>query len=252
MNDEELLRYSRHILLPEIDIAGQDRLRAATVLIVGLGGLGSPVAMYLAAAGVGQLLLADGDTVDLDNLQRQIIHHTGDIGRPKVVSARERLQALNPDCRCLSISAYLTGEQLTEAVRQADVVVDASDNFATRFAVNAACFQEVKPLVSGAASRYGGQLAVFDPRMVESPCYACLYDEAAEAEQDTCAHSGVVAPLVGVIGSMQALEVVKLITSSGQISVGRLLIFDGWTMRWSNKRLRKDKECRICMQNKGK
>jgi adenylyltransferase/sulfurtransferase len=245
MNDEQLLRYSRQIFLPEIDIEGQTRLLHARVLVIGMGGLGSPVAMYLAAAGVGALTLADGERVELSNLQRQIVHGTPDIGRLKVESAQERLRALNPECRTTTIAQRLEGSALLDEVRRADVTVDASDNFPTRFALNRACLAARRPLVSGAAIRFEGQVAVFHPGQGDSPCYACLYgDEDAAAE--TCAENGVVAPLLGVIGSLQALEVLTLLTGAGAPLEKRLLVFDALKVEWRSLRLAKDPGCHVC------
>ncbi len=245
MNDDQLLRYSRHILLPEIDVEGQSRLLDARVLIVGLGGLGSPAAMYLAAAGTGNLILADCDTVELSNLQRQIVHRTPDIGRRKVESAQLTLADLNPDCRVTTCAERLTEDNLAEQVNKVDVVLDCSDNFATRYAINTACAQQRKPLVSGAAIRFEAQVSVFRPGTADSPCYACLYpggDEVAE----TCSQSGVIAPLLGIIGSMQALETIKLLTGAGVTLQGRLLLFDGLRMEWQVLRIRRDPECTVC------
>ncbi len=245
MNDNQLLRYSRHILLPEVDIDGQERLLNAKVLIVGLGGLGAPVAMYLAASGVGELWLADHDEVDLSNLQRQIVHTTERIGASKVTSAAAALQALNPDTRLVTIDEKLGGEALAARVRDVDLVVDATDNFGVRFAINEACVASGTPLVSGAAIRLEGQVTVFDPRRADSPCYRCLYD-VNEDEQLNCATSGVLAPLVGVIGSMQALEAVKLLAGVGSSLAGKLLLFDATTSQWRELKLPRDPDCPVC------
>ncbi len=245
MNDEQLLRYSRHIMLPEVDIEGQERLLEAKVLIVGLGGLGSPVAMYLAASGVGELWLADHDEVDLSNLQRQIAHTTERIGEPKVMSAAAALRALNPETRIEPLVEKLSGEALTARVREVDLVVDATDNFSVRYAINQACVATRTPLVSGAAIRLEGQVAVFDSREPTSPCYRCLYS-VSEDEQLSCAASGVLAPLVGVIGSMQALEAVKLLAGIGRSLAGRLLLFDASTSQWREMKLPRDPECPVC------
>ena len=246
MNDEQLLRYSRQILLPEFDVDGQERLLAAKVLIVGVGGLGSPVALYLAAAGVGEIWLADNDDVDVSNLQRQIAHAQADVGRLKVASAADKLRALNPGIRIDGISERLQGPLLDDACAAVDLVVDCSDNFNTRFALNAACWAARKPLVSGAAIRSEGQLLVVDPRRDDSPCYRCLYDEAVQDEQMDCATSGVLAPLVGVIGTLQAREAVKLLAGFGEPAVGRLLVFDAKTLEWRSLRLGKAANCSIC------
>lgn len=244
MTDEELLRYSRQILLPEFDIAGQERLRRAHVVIVGLGGLGSAAAMYLAAAGIGRLTLVDFDQVDLSNLQRQIIHRTADLGRPKVESARDALQALNPQVAIIAISRALTDAELLELAQQADVVVDASDNLSTRLALNAACVQASTPLVSGAAIRLEGQVLVWQPGG-EGGCYRCLYRDA-QPYTETCAQTGVLAPVVGVIGSLQALETIKLLTNLGTTLNGRLLIMDAKRMEWRTLRVRRWLECPVC------
>jgi len=248
MNDQQLLRYSRQIMLDDIDIEGQEKLLAARVLIVGMGGLGSPVAMYLAAAGVGHLILADFDTVDLSNLQRQIAHTTDRIGLTKVESAAQTLRALNPDIKITGLTQALDADSLASYIAQVNVVVDCSDNFATRFAINAVCVAAKIPLVSGAAIRLEGQVAVFDSRDSESPCYRCLYDEDSE-ENTTCAANGVLSPLVGIIGSMQALEAIKLICSFGKTLAGKLAVFDGRYSQWRELRLPKDKNCPVCSKN---
>ncbi len=244
-NDELLLRYSRQIMLPAIDLAGQGRLLESRVLIIGMGGLGSPVAMYLAGAGVGDLTIADGDKVDLTNIHRQIIHSTADIGRPKVRSAQELIQAINPHCGVSAIEGWLDADSLAQHVADADVVVDATDNFATRFAINAACVAACKPLVSGAAIRMEGQISVYKLDDPDSPCYRCLYSDVG-ADEETCARTGVVGPVVGVIGAMQALEVIKLITGAGDPLVGRLLLFDGSRSEWQMLRLKRDPGCPQC------
>jgi len=248
MNDQQLLRYSRQIMLDDIDIEGQEKLLAARVLIVGLGGLGSPVAMYLAAAGVGHLVLADFDSVDLSNLQRQIAHTTDRIGQSKVESAARTLRALNPDVKITSVTEVLDEDGLKSQVAQVDVVVDCCDNFATRFAVNAACVAAKVPLVSGAAIRLEGQVSVFDNRDEACPCYRCLYEEDSE-ENTTCAANGVLSPLVGVIGSIQALETIKLICGIGKSLAGKLAIFDARYSQWRELILPKDKNCPICSKN---
>lgn len=245
MDDQQLLRYSRQILLPQIDIEGQQRLLNSRVLVVGVGGLGSPVALYLAAAGVGQLLLADPDQVDLSNLQRQVIHHAADIGRDKVASAAERVAAINPHVECLQLPSALAGAALQQAVGEVDLVLDCSDNFATRHAVNAACVQLGKPLVSGAAIRLEGQLSVFDPRREDSPCYQCLYGEGDE-QALSCSEAGVVGPLVGLVGSLQALEALKLLAGFGEPLVGRLLLIDALDSRFRELRVRRDPACNCC------
>ncbi len=244
MNDEQLLRYSRQIMLPDVDIEGQEKLLAARVLIIGLGGLGSPVAMYLAAAGVGHLILADFDAVDLTNLQRQIAHTSARIGVNKAVSAAQSLRELNPQVAIECIENVLDAENLAEQVARAEVVVDCTDNFATRFAINAACFSAKVPLVSGAAIRLEGQVAVFDARHETSPCYRCLYEE--DSDDATCAANGVLAPLVGIIGAMQALETIKLICGFGTSLTGRLLLLDARHMQWREMKLPKDHRCPVC------
>lgn len=245
LNDDELLRYSRQILLPQIDVAGQLRLKQSRVLIVGLGGLGSPVALYLAAAGVGELHLADFDTVDLTNLQRQIIHDSEQVGVAKVDSAMARLSAINPQIALVPHRSVLDEDSLAAAVAAVDLVLDCSDNFTTREAVNAACVAAGKPLVSGAAIRLEGQLAVFDPRNAASPCYHCLYGHGSEAEL-TCSEAGVVGPLVGLVGSLQALEALKLLAGFGEPLVGRLLLIDALGSRFRELRVRRDPACSVC------
>ena len=245
MNDDQLLRYSRQIMLPQVDIAGQQKLLSARALIVGAGGLGSPAAMYLAAAGVGQLVIADHDVVELSNLQRQLLHHATDIGHNKAASAQQSLAAINPDTRVTPIGEKLQGEQLDDEVSQATVVLDCTDNFASRFAINSACVRQRTPLVSGAAIRLQGQLSVFDPRDKKSPCYSCLYKEGEEEDQ-ACADTGVLAPVTGIIGSLQALEALKVILSLGDTLVGRLLVFDGLGHEWRSLKLNRDPACPVC------
>ena len=244
MNDEQLLRYSRQIMLPQMDIHGQQRLLQSHVLIIGLGGLGSPVAMYLAAAGVGRLTLVDDDAVDLTNLQRQIAHHQEDIGRPKVASATDRLRALNPETHIPPRQERLDAEALRTAAQDADLLIDASDNFATRFAINQACVETGTPLVSGAAMGLEGQVTVF-PNQGDTPCYRCLYDDIPEAET-RCSETGVLAPLVGIIGSIQATEAIKLLSGFGENLSGRLLTLDASTMEFRTIRLRRDPHCPVC------
>ena len=247
MNDEQLLRYSRQIMLPNMDIAGQQRLLDASVLIVGMGGLGSPVAMYLAAAGVGKLVLVDDDGVELSNLQRQIAHTTDRIGQSKVASAQQTLQALNPDVQIETLTTRLDAQTLQAQIdRGVDLVVDACDNFATRFMINRACVQNKLPLVSGAAIRLEGQLAVFDTRRDNSPCYQCLYREGGDDEQMSCARNGVLSPVVGIIGTMQALEAIKVIAGIGQDLCGKLLIFDAIDSQWRTLKLPRDPACAVC------
>ncbi len=239
------LRYSRHLALADFGAAGQDRLARSRVLIVGLGGLGSPAALYLAAAGVGTLLLNDFDRVDLSNLQRQILHTTAAVGRPKTLSAAAAIRALNPHCHTEQLEQRLTSAALEETIRQADVVLDGSDNFGTRFAVNLACVKNGKPLVSGAAIRYSGQLTVFDCRDPGSPCYACLYPENGE-ELENCRSNGILAPLVGVIGSCMAVEAVKLLTGIGQPLIGRLWQLDAKNADLHITKLKRDPACLVC------
>lgn len=245
LTDEELLRYSRQILLPQIDVAGQLRLKQSRVLVVGLGGLGSPVSLYLAAAGVGELHLADFDTVDLTNLQRQIIHDSHSLGRNKVDSAMARLAALNPEVVLHGRRTALDADSLGAAVAAVDLVLDCTDNFAIREAVNRACVIAGKPLVSGAAIRLEGQLAVFDSRRAESPCYHCLYGDGSEAEL-TCSEAGVIGPLVGLVGSLQALEALKLLAGFGESLIGRLLLIDALGSRFRELRVRRDPGCAVC------
>tara|TARA_R110001606_G_scaffold399310_1_gene584777 strand:- start:106530 stop:107291 length:762 start_codon:yes stop_codon:yes gene_type:complete len=245
MNDDQLLRYSRQILLPQIDITGQQTLLNSHVLIVGLGGLGSPVALYLAAAGVGHLTLVDDDVVELSNLQRQIIHGEQDIGRLKVESAADSLRAINSDIQIEIHTTRLTEQALTMAVSAVDVVVDCSDNFATRFLLNKVTQQLMTPLVSGAAIRMEAQVTVYDPRQIGSACYRCIYEDNGELQQ-TCSESGVLSPLLGIIGSMQAMETIKLLTHIGESLAGRLMIFDALAMTWRELKLRQDPDCPIC------
>jgi len=245
MNDNQLLRYSRQIMLPQIDIEGQQKLIAASVLIIGAGGLGSPAAIYLAAAGVGNIVIYDNDVVDLSNLQRQIAHHTHDIGTDKVISTRETLNRLNPEVEVKAVKQRLEGDQLELEVMRADIVLDCSDNFSTRFAINNACVKHQTPLVSGAAIRFEGQVTVFTPGQNNSPCYNCLYTSDGE-ELQNCAINGVIAPITGIIGSIQAMEAMKLIMNIGEALTGRLLLLDGLTMEWNTMKLRKNPNCPTC------
>ncbi len=246
MDDSQLLRYSRHILLPEIGIEGQERLLAARALVVGAGGLGSPAAYYLASAGIGTLVLADGDSVDLTNLQRQILHTASSVGRPKAESGQETLARINPGCRVVPRVARLSGAAMDEEIEAADVVLDCSDNFATRHAINRACVRFRKPLVSGAAIRFEGQVAVFDPRQPDAPCYHCLFPESEDAEEVRCAVMGVFAPLTGIIGTVQAAEALKLVIGCGESLAGRLLLLDGLAMTWREIRIPRDPGCAVC------
>lgn len=247
MNDDELLRYSRHILLREIGIEGQEKLRAARALLIGLGGLGSPIAMYLAASGVGELILVDDDRVELSNLQRQIVHDSTLIGVAKTASAATRLRALNPAVKLSLHDTRLSDTDLAREVARADVVIDATDNFATRFQINAACVQGGKPLVFGAAIRLEGQAAVFVPG---GACYRCLYQDADEAAE-TCSQSGVLAPVVGIVGSIQAAEALKLLAGGQSALADRLLLLDATTLETRQVRLRRDPHCPVCGVNEG-
>lgn len=248
MNDEQLLRYARHIMLPDIDIAGQERLLAARVLIIGLGGLGSPVAMYLAASGVGNLILADFDTVDLSNLQRQIVHRNESVGELKTHSARQTLASINPDINIRTIDEKLSLDSLEKEVADADLVMDCTDNFEVRFAINDACVRQKTTLVSGAAVRMEGQLMVIEPGDPTNPCYRCLYEEASDNALN-CAETGIAAPVVGTIGTLQALEAVKILTGIGTSLAGYLLTFDAKRMDWHKLKLPKYKDCKTCGAN---
>lgn len=245
MNDQQLLRYSRQIMLPQVDTEGQQKLLEAKVLIVGAGGLGSPASIYLAAAGVGQITLYDDDEVDLSNLQRQIAHHTDDIGTDKVISTRQTLKKINPEVTVIAAKQRLQGEKLNEEVKNADIVLDCCDNFSTRFAVNAACVENKTPLVSGAAIRFEGQVAVFTPGTNDSPCYNCLYTDNGE-EMQNCATNGVISPITGIVGSIQALETMKLTMDIGETLTGRLLLLDGLSMQWNEMKLRRNSACPTC------
>ncbi|MDB5775406.1 MAG: thiF [Herbaspirillum sp.] len=246
MNDNQLLRYSRHILLEEIDIEGQQRLLDANALIIGAGGLGSPAALYLAAAGVGTITLVDDDRVDLTNLQRQILHTTDRVGMQKVESGRKALLQINADVNVVAIAERVAGAALEQLVGGASVVLDCSDNFATRHAVNRACVMHKVPLVSGAAIRFDGQISVFDPRDAASPCYACLFAPDQQFEEIRCAEMGVFAPLVGIIGAMQAAEALKLIAGIGVSLAGQLLMLDARTMAWNGIRVPRNADCQVC------
>lgn len=246
MNDLQLLRYSRHILLPQIGVEGQDNLVAARALVIGAGGLGSPAAYYLASAGVGTVVLADGDVVDLTNLQRQILHRTDAIGWPKAESGQRTLIEINPECRVVAITERLEGARLDAEVARADVVLDCSDNFTTRHAINRACVAHRVPLVSGAAIRFDGQVAVFDHRRADSPCYHCLFPEGQDVEEVRCAVMGVFAPLTGIIGTTQAAEALKLLIGCGTSLAGRLLLLDGLDMQWRSITVPRDPACAVC------
>ena len=246
MNDQQLLRYSRHILLDDIGIGGQRKLAAARVLVVGAGGLGSPVALYLGSAGVGTLNLADSDCVDLTNLQRQIAHSVARVGMAKAESAALAVAALNPEVTVTAIDERLAGTRLDELVAAAEVVVDCSDNFATRHAVNAACVAHARPLVAGAAIGFDGQVSVYDTRDAAAPCYACAFPRDAAFEDVACATMGVFAPLVGIIGSVQAAEALKLLLGIGTSLVGRLLMLDARSMEWTEIAVGRDPGCAVC------
>lgn len=248
MNDQQLLRYSRHILLDAIGIEGQDRLLGSHALIIGLGGLGSPAALYLASSGVGQLTLCDHDTVDLSNLQRQIIHRTATLGQPKVFSAQAAVHEINPEVDCIALPIRLDEVRLHELVARADVVLDCSDNFATRYAVNRVCVAQRTPLVSGAAILTHGQLAVFDFRRTDAPCYNCLFSEASEAQELRCATTGVFAPLVGIIGTMQAAEALKLLVGIDRGLSGKLLFVNALDMNFVHSKLSQDPSCSVCAE----
>jgi len=246
MDDAQLLRYSRHILLPELGIDAQQKFAAAHALIIGAGGLGAPAAQFLAAAGVGTLTLCDADTVDLTNLQRQILYASADVGTPKVEAARARLNAINPEANIVAVAARVGPDELASLVARADVVLDCCDNFATRHAVNRACVAAVRPLVSGAAIRFDGQVTVFDARDPASPCYHCLFGEGEDLEETRCATMGVFAPLVGIVGTIQAAEALKLIAGVGESIAGRLLLLDTFAMRWRDVRVTRDPKCPVC------
>lgn len=245
-SDDELSRYSRHILLPQIDIGGQLAFANARVLVVGLGGLGSPVAQYLAASGVGQLDLVDHDQVELSNLQRQVIHSQATLGLDKVESAARAIAQLNPNCCVRSVNYTLAGDDLAEAVDKVDVVVDCTDNFSSRMAINHQCLAQRTPLVSGAAIRMEGQVTVFNFRQSSSPCYQCLYDLAGDDSNLTCSENGVLAPVVGVIGATQAVEVLKLLANIGEPLTGRLQLYDAMSGKWREFKLRRDPACKVC------
>ncbi len=246
MNDDQLLRYSRHILLDEIGVEGQQRLLAAHALVIGAGGLGSPVALYLGTAGVGRITLVDHDQVDVTNLQRQIAHNLARVGRPKAESARDSIAAINPDVQVTAVTQRADATWLQGAVARADVVLDCSDNFATRHAVNAACVAQGKPLVSGAAIGFDAQISVYDPRDSASPCYACIFPADAAFEETRCSTMGVLAPLVGIIGSMQAAEALKLLVGIGSSLAGRLQMLDARRMEWTEMRVQRQAACRVC------
>ena len=246
MTDDQLLRYSRHIMLDEIGIEGQERILAARVLIVGAGGLGSPAALFLGSAGIGTLTLVDDDVVDLTNLQRQIAHTTARVGLPKVESAAQAVRAINPTVQVRTVRERVDEAALRALVEEADVVLDCTDNYRTRQAINAACVRAARPLVVGAAIRFDGQISVYDPRGQDTPCYACLFAPDAQFEEVQCATLGVFAPMVGIIGTMQAAEALKLIVGLGEPLAGRLLLLDGRDMQWTQVRVARDPACAVC------
>ncbi len=246
MNDNQLLRYSRHILLDEIGIEGQEKLLAGHALVIGAGGLGSPAAYYLASAGIGRITLVDNDTVDLTNLQRQILHTTERIGQPKTQSGKRTLAQINPEIEVVALTERVQDERLAELVQQASVVLDCSDNFETRHAINRACVAHRVPLVSGAAIRFDGQISVFDTRRDDAPCYACLFPPDQQFEEVLCSTMGVFAPLVGIIGTMQAAEALKLVAGIGESLAGRLLLLDARNMEWTSIRIARSDSCSVC------
>lgn len=245
MNDEQLLRYGRQIMLPQVDIDGQQRLLDSCVIIFGIGGLGSPVALYLAACGVGEIVIVDDDSVELTNLQRQIIHSSTRIGQLKVNSAADAMNALNPEINVSAIAERISGDKLKHSIQRADIVIDATDNLASRLEINQHCYSTRTPLVSASAIRWEGQLAVFDSRRQDSPCYQCLYGSMGEVGQ-SCSENGVMGPVVGMLGCMQANEAVKLLTGAGTSLVGRVLMLDALNMEWQFVRLKRDPACSVC------
>ena len=246
MNDKQLLRYSRHILLPQIEYAGQEKLTQSHVLIVGAGGLGAPAALYCAASGVGKLTICDFDTVDLTNLQRQIIHTTQSVGINKALSAQQTIYEINPEVNVIAVQQKSTEAEFTELAAKADVVIDCSDNFATRYALNRVCIALKKPLVSGAAVGFEGQITVYDFRHEASPCYHCLFPDTGSDQEMRCTENGVFAPLVGMIGTTQAAEALKLIMNIGESLQGRLLLLDALSMQWRTIKLARDPKCEVC------
>ena len=246
MTDDQLLRYSRHLLLNEVGVEGQEKILQSHVLVIGAGGLGSPVVLYLATAGVGRITLVDDDVVDVTNLQRQIAHNMADVGEFKANSAMKKIANINADVEVIPVLKRVDAAQLDELVQDADVVIDCCDNFATRHAINAACVKHHKPLVSGAAIRFDGQITVYDSRSEFSPCYACIFPPDANLEETRCATMGVFAPLVGIIGSMQAAEALKLISGAGTVLTGRLQMLDGRDMTWNEVKFKRDINCRVC------
>jgi len=245
MNDEQLLRYGRQIMLPQVDIEGQQRLLDSRVIIIGMGGLGSPVALYLAASGVGEIVIVDDDSVDLTNLQRQVIHSSNHLGQLKVNSAAEAIKSLNPETNVSIIADKISGKKLKHNIQRADVVIDATDNLASRLEINQQCYTTRTPLVSASAIRWEGQLAVFNSRQQDSPCYQCLYGSMGEVGQ-SCSENGVMGPVVGMLGCMQANEAIKLLTGAGTSLVGRVLMLDALIMEWQYIRLERDPACSVC------
>jgi adenylyltransferase/sulfurtransferase len=246
MNDEQRLRYSRHLLLNEFGEEAQERLLASHALVIGAGGLGSAALLYLASSGVGRITICDGDRVELTNLQRQVVHRLDSVGKTKASSAAATLAGINPDIGLEVLEERAGPERIAALVRGADVVLDCSDNFATRHAINRACVAARRPLVSGAGIRFDGQIAVFDLRREEAPCYHCLFAEEAQSAEERCATMGVFAPLVGIIGTFQALEAIKLLAGIGETLAGRLMLFDALASRWHEVRLARDAHCRVC------
>ena len=249
MNDDQLLRYSRHILLDELGVSGQEKIISSKVLIIGAGGLGSAAALFLGSSGVGQITICDDDRVDLTNLQRQIIHNTESIGERKVDSAKKTLNLINPEVTVDTIESRVSGDHLEELVDQSSVVLDCSDNFETRHNVNKACVKSKTPLISGASIKFDGQLVVFDSRQPNSPCYQCLFPEEKNLEETRCAVMGVFSPLVGIIGTAQAAEALKLISGTGQQSWGKLFLFDALSFEWRSIKLNKDPACPVCARS---
>ncbi|WP_295752047.1 HesA/MoeB/ThiF family protein [Undibacterium sp.] len=248
MNDQQLLRYSRHILLDQIGIEGQEKINLAHALVIGAGGLGSPTAFYLASAGVGKITLVDDDEVDLTNLQRQILHTTERVGQPKVSSAKQTLQQINPEIEVIALQERVNAERLAELLQDVSIVLDCCDNFRTRHAINAACVNQAVPLISGAAISFDGQISVFDARDANSPCYACLFPPTDKFEETMCSSMGVFAPLVGIIGSMQAAEALKVIMGIGKSLSGRLLLLDAQNMEWTTIKVARNPACPVCGQ----
>ncbi|CAC9589165.1 Molybdopterin-synthase adenylyltransferase (EC 2.7.7.80) [uncultured Gammaproteobacteria bacterium] len=247
MNDQQLLRYSRQIMLPEVGIEGQEALLGSTMLLIGMGGLGAPTALYLAAAGVGHLIIADFDTVELSNLQRQIIHHTNDIGKLKVDSAKQKMQAINPTIKITSVSD-LDENNLAKWVGQSDIVLDGTDNFDTRFKINQACVTLKKPLVSAAVIRFEGQLSVFKGYEVDQPCYQCLYSKEGNSNEN-CTNNGILAPVAGVLGTMQALQAAKVVLNLGEQLLGKLMIIDALDLSFRSVKISKDANCPVCQSS---